>query len=125
MSQGLSVASADAALTAAIANWVAAQLHTADPGSAGTTAVSTTTTREGLTWGSPSAGSVAITNTPVWPSWAGTNGEVETYISGWSSATAGAGSFGGSIQLSASVTMDTGDSLTLTAVSIALTPTAS
>lgn len=123
MGAGLSTTVANAALTAIVsADWAYAQLHTADPGTAGTTAVSSVTTREAITWGSPSSASVAASNSPAWTSWAGTNGETDTYISGWSASTSG--TFGGSMQLSASVTMDTGDSLTLTSISITI-PTAS
>lgn len=126
MAAGLSTAVANAALTTITGtdmNYV--QLHTADPGTAGTTAVSNVTTREAVTWGSPSGGVISETGTaPAWASWSGTNGEVETYISFWSIVTAGSGTFGCSMALSASVTMDTGDSLTLTTISITI-PTAS
>jgi hypothetical protein len=123
VSAGLSTAVANAALSNIIGtDWAYAQLHTASPGTAGTTAVSTVTTRQAITWGSPSSASVAASNSPAWTSWAGTNGETDTYISGWSASTSG--TFGGSMALSASVTMDTGDSLTLTSITITI-PTAS
>ena len=100
-----------------------AQLHTGDPGTAGTSNVSSVTTREATTWGSASGGVISVNGTaPEWTSWAGTNGEVVTYESEWSASTSG--TFGCSMQLSASVTMDTGDSLTLTSISITI-PTAS
>lgn len=123
MADGLSVAVADAALSTIIgtdANYV--QLHTGDPGTAGTSNVSSVTTREAVTWGSPSAGSVAASNEPAWTSWAGTNGETDTDISFWSASTSG--TFGMSMQLTSSVVMDTGDSLTLTSISVTI-PTAS
>jgi hypothetical protein len=94
------------------------QLHTGDPGSAGTANVSTVNTRQPVTWGSPSGGSVSASNQPGWGSWAGTNGEVDTDLSFWTASTSG--TFNMSIQLSSGVTMDTGDSLTLTAVSAAM-----
>jgi hypothetical protein len=123
MADGLSVAVADAAL-ATITGTDASdvQLHTGAPGAAGTSNVSSTTTRQSVTWGSPSAGSVAASNQPAWTNWAGTNGEADTDISFWSAPTGGA--FGMSMALSSPVTMDTGDSLTLTAISVSL-PTAS
>src|SRR5215469_8396932 len=101
MADGLSAAVANAALsniTGTDANDV--QLHTGAPGSAGTANVSSTTTREAVTWGSPSAGSIAASNQPAWPSWAGTNGEVVTDISFWSASTSG--TFGLSMQLASS-----------------------
>ena len=94
------------------------QLHTGDPGTAGTTDVSSVTTRQAVTWNSPSAGSVSASNQPAWTSWAGTNGEVDTDISFWTASTSG--TFDMSIQLSSSVTMDTGDSLTLTSITISI-----
>lgn len=123
MTAGLSTTVATAALVTIVAtNLAYAQLHTADPGSAGTTSVSSVTTREAVTWGTPASASVAASNEPAWGSWAGTNGEVDSYTSFWSAATSG--TFGASMGLSASVTMDTGDTLTLTAISIGI-PTAS
>lgn len=124
MADGLSTAVADAALgtiTGTDAAYV--QLHTGDPGPAGTSNVSSVTTREATGgWTSPSAGSTAAVDEPEWANWAGSNGEGVTDISFWSLSSGG--TFGFSMQLGSSVTMDTGDSLTLTAISITL-PTAS
>ena len=123
MADGLSTAVADAALSTIIGTDAAyVQLHTGPPGAAGTANVSSTTTREAVTWGTPAAGSVAASGTPEWTAWAGTNGEIDTDLSFWSAATAG--TFGLSMPLSASVTMDTGDSLTLTSLTVSI-PTAS
>jgi hypothetical protein len=123
MADGLSTTVANAALSTIIgtdANDL--QLHTGAPGSAGTSNVSSVTTREAVTWGSPASGVVSASNSPAWTSWAGTNGEVVTDISAWSASTSG--TFGFSCQLSSSVTMNTGDSLTLTSLSVTI-PTAS
>ena len=123
MADGLSTAVANAALgtiTGTDAAFV--QLHTGAPGSAGTSNVSNNTTREAVTWGSASGGVIAASNEPAWTSWAATNGEVDTDISFWSLSSSG--TFGLSMQLNSSVTMDTGDSLTLTSISITI-PTAS
>jgi hypothetical protein len=124
MADGLSTAVADAALTTITgtdAAWV--QIHTGAPGSAGTSNVSSVTTRPAVTWASPSAGSVSSNGTaPAWTNWAGTNGEVVTDISLWSASSSG--TFGFSMALSSSVTMDTGDSLTLTSITVSI-PTAS
>lgn len=127
MTDGLSVAVANAALTNIVGTgWAFVGLFTGPPGVLGTSNVSTVTTRLSATWGSPSntsnVSSVAITNEPEWTSWAGSNGEVVTDTGWFSLATSG--TFGGSIPLSASVTMDTGDSLTLLSASISL-PSAS
>ena len=108
------------AFTAPSATYV--QLHTGGPGSAGTSNVSSVTTREAVTWGSASAGSVSESNTPTWSSWGGTNGEVVTDISVWDASSSG--NFLFSAQLSSSVTMDTGDTLELTTLTVAFTPIA-
>lgn len=123
MADGLSVAVADAALSAIVGTDASdVQLHTGAPGAAGTANVSSVTTRQPVTWGAPSAGSVAASNEPAWTNWAGTNGEADTDLSFWSAPTGG--TFGFSMQLGSSVTMDTGDSLTLTSITITI-PTAS
>lgn len=123
MADGLSTAVADAALgtiTGTDANYV--QLHTGAPGSNGTSNVSSVTTRESVTWGSASAGSISASNEPEWTNWAGTSPEIDTDISFWSASSSG--TFGLSMQLASSVTMQTGDSLTLTSITISI-PTAS
>ena len=124
MTDGLSATTADAGLgTITGTDMAYVQLHTGAPGPAGTSNVSSVTTREATTgWGSPSGGVISISGTPTWSSWGGSNGEVVTDISLWSASSAG--TFGGSMPLNSSVTMDTGDSLTLTSISITI-PTAS
>lgn len=124
MADGLSTTVANAALNNIVGtNANNVQLHTGAPGSAGTSNVSSVTTRPAVTWASASAGSVAANGTlPSWTNWAGTNGEVDTDISFWSASSSG--TFGLSMQLNASVTMNTGDSLSLTSITITL-PTAS
>lgn len=95
------------------------QLHTGAPGAAGTSNVSSVTTRPAITWASASAGVLASTGTaPLWASWAGTNGEVVSDISYWNAGSGG--TFQGSVQLSVSATMATGDSLTLSAASVTI-----
>jgi len=106
--------------TAPSALWV--QLHTGSPGANGTTAVSSTTTREQVTLGTPASGSVSESNTPTWPAWAGTNGEVVSDISVWDASTSGAFLF--SAQLSSSKTVNTGDTLELTTLSVSVAPIA-
>lgn len=122
MADGLSVTNADADLATVIANAMFVQLHTGDPGAAGTANVSSVATREAVTWGTPSAAAVAAANQPEWTSWAGTNGESVTDISFWSASTAGTFEF--SITLTTPAPMNTGDSLTLTSLQVSF-PTAS
>lgn len=99
------------------------QLHTADPGAAGTTAVSSVTTRPSATWAAASAGSKAITTTlPSWTAWAGTSPETVTHVTDWSASSAGTFYF--SAALTASKTVQTGDTLTLNSLSVSLAPLA-
>lgn len=95
------------------------QLHTANPGTAGTTSISSTTTRVAATFGASTTGTQSMTNTPTWSSWAGTNGEVLTHISVWDNTTAG--NFLWSAALSASKTINTGDTFTLNSSSVTFT----
>lgn len=106
------------------------QLHTSagEPGSAGTSNVSTAGSRQAITFGASAAVSTtrAITssNAPQWTNWAGTNGEVIRYVSFWSASSAG--TFYWSAQLTVDKTIGTGDTVTLTsgATTLSLTPIA-
>lgn len=103
-------------------SWI--QLHTADPGAAGTTAVSAgSTTRYQVTWASASGGSKA--SNAVTGTW--TNGgtsETITHISMWSASTAG--TFKRSIAVTTSKTWASGDTITIASGSlvVAFTPLA-
>lgn len=100
----------------------AVKLHTGDPGAAGTTNASGTTTRPALTWSAASAGSKAITATlPSWTAWA-SGAETITHMSVWDSTTAG--NFLYSFALTTSKSMTNGDTLNLTSHSISFTPIA-
>lgn len=118
MTASVTAAVADAWLTTLVGEAVYVQLHTGDPGAAGTSNVSSVTTREEITWGSPSGGSVSASGTIEWTDWAGTNGEVESYISLWSASSGG--TFYDSIQLSGTVTMTTGANLEITLLSLTI-----
>lgn len=120
MADGLSTANADLALNAAVGtNAGYVQLHTGAPGSAGTSNVSSVTTREAQAWGSASSGTVSASDTPTWSSWAGTSPETDTDISMWSASTSG--TFGFSTAFSSSVTMTTGNTLEITSQSVSIT----
>ncbi|GAA0738772.1 hypothetical protein Drose_04190 [Dactylosporangium roseum] len=109
------------ASTAPAGNFI--KLHVGDPGSTGTANPSSVTARPAATFAASSSGSCSLTGTlPSWPSWAGTNGEVVTHISVWDASTAG--TFLYSAALTASKTVNTGDSLTLNTLTFGLTPLA-
>lgn len=107
------------AFTAPAAAYV--KLHTADPGSAGATAASANTTRVAITWSAASAGSKAMSNTPSWAAWA-SGTETISHISVWDASSAG--NFLYSVALTASKTVNNGDTLNLTSHQFSLTPLA-
>jgi hypothetical protein len=99
------------------------QLHTGEPGAAGTSNVSSVTTRPAITWAAASAGAKAIAATfPAWSNWAGTNGEIVTNISVWDASSAG--NFLFSVLLTLAKTINTGDTATLSSMSMTFTPIA-
>lgn len=99
-----------------------AQLHTGDPGSAGTSNVSSTTARQLMGFGAASAGAISLTTQPSWTSWAGSNGEVVTDAACFSASSSGTFYF--STQLTASKTVNTGDTITITTWTFSLAPLA-
>lgn len=100
-----------------------AKLHTGDPGAAATANVSSVTTRPAMTFNAASGGSCALAATfPTWASWAGTSPETITHFSVWDASTAG--TFLYSLVLTASKTVQTGDTLTWSSGSVSLAPLA-
>ena len=99
-----------------------AKLHTADPGATGATAAAAgDTTRKTVTWGAAAAGAKAMSS--MSGSW--TNGgtsETLTHISAWDNAAAG--NFLFSAPLSASQAWASGNTFSLTALTISLAPIA-
>jgi hypothetical protein len=105
------------------------ELHTGDPGSAGTTDLSIGDTgRVAGTFAAASAGSIALTGTP--PSFTNTSSagspageETITDVAAWSAATGGTFLFSG--QAATSKTWTEGDTIQITSLTVALTPIAS
>lgn len=90
------------------------KLHTADPGSAGTTAASAETLRKALSYGAPSTVSTnrSMTATAVsWTSWSA-GSETISHVSTWDALTSG--NFISSGALAASKAVANGDTLTVT-----------
>ncbi len=102
-----------------VAGSIYVQLHTANPGAAGTTSVSSVTTRPSITFTTATTGVLNSSSSPSWTSWAGTNGEVVTHISIWDASSAG--NFLWSAALSSSKTINTGDTFTLSSCSLTIT----
>ena len=94
-------------------------IHTADPGASGTTAASSNTTKQSLTFSAASAGSMSLTSSPT--AWSMTATETITHISLWDSAGT---TFLWSVALTTSKSVVSGDSLQLTSLTLALTPIA-
>jgi hypothetical protein len=100
-----------------------AQLHTGDPGAAGTANISVgSTTRNTFTFAASASGSaLALSGSPA----AWTNGgtsETLTHLSVWTASTAGTLLF--SVALTASKAWASADSFTLTSLGTSLTPQA-
>lgn len=98
------------------------QIHTGDPGASGTSAVSVgSTTRQTLSFAAPSAGTSGTAT--IGASW--TNGgtsETLNDVSVWSASTSGTFYFSGA--LTSPQPWASGNTFTLTALSVALTPIA-
>jgi hypothetical protein len=96
------------------------KLHTADPGATAATAASAVTTRYACTFSAASAGSMALTS--MGGTWSMTATETITHISLWDASTAG--NFLWSVALTASKSVVSGDTLSLTSLTLAFTPIA-
>lgn len=111
------------ASTAPAANYV--RPHIGDPGAAGTSnvpAAEHSTPRAQATFSAAAAGACALSNTPTWTSWSGTTGSNISNISVWDAAAAG--TFLYSAALTVAKVVSTGDTLTLTSLSVSLAPLA-
>jgi hypothetical protein len=99
------------------------QLHTANPGAAGTTAISVgSTTRLAATLNASSGGSALALSSSVGPWTNGGTTETITDISVWTASSAG--TFLWSVALTVSQPWISGNSFTLNSLSVALTPQA-
>lgn len=97
------------------------QLHTGDPGASGTANVVSGPARMSCTWSAASNGSKSISATLTWSSWSAGSVTV-SHISLWDASTSG--NFLWSGALSASKAVANGDTLNITALTIAVTPLA-
>lgn len=99
-----------------------AQLHTGDPGSAGTSNASAETTRKLWDFADASAGSKSAQGTmPSWATWSA-GSETITHISVWSASSGG--TFKYSYALTASKSVTNGDTLSVTSHTVSITPIA-
>lgn len=96
------------------------KLHTADPGATGATAASAVTTRYACTFSAASAGSMALSS--MGGTWSMTATETISHISLWDASTAG--NFLWSVALTASKSVVSGDTLSLSSLTLAFSPIA-
>lgn len=97
------------------------QLHTGDPGAAGTANVSSVTTRPAAAYSAAASGSKGLSAAASWTNWAGA-AETLTHISFWTAASAG--TFKTSMQLTTPKPMTTGDTFNLNTATMAFSPLA-
>lgn len=104
-----------------VAAGIYTQLHTSagNPGATCGSNISSTTTRQAITFTASTVSVLNSSSSPSWSSWAGTNGEVLRYVSFHDAATVGNGLWWA--QLSADKTINTGDTFTLTSASLTIT----
>ena len=95
MATGMSQAKINNALDTEVSGTVYVQLHTADPGSAGTTAVATNNTRQAVTFAAAASGSKASNADVSWTSVPAT--ETYTDFSLWTLASGGTFLYSGTI----------------------------
>lgn len=95
-------------------------LHKGDPGAVGTANASVNTTRLSLVLEVANNGTISLTGAQ--PVWSMTTTETISHISVWDAASSG--NFLWSAQLSASRTVNNGDTFTLTACGLTLSPIA-
>lgn len=96
------------------------KLHTGDPLSAGTSAASAVTTRYACTFSAASAGSMSLSS--MGGTWSMTTAETISHISLWDASTAG--NFLWSVALTASKSVVSGDTLSLSSLTLAFSPIA-
>ena len=122
MTTGLIAANANTLLDSMSGFWV--ELHTADPGAAGTTATCTGavgSVRKQSTMNAASAGSKSQSAGGSWAVWDGGSVTI-THITVWSLITAGVALFTGALTAGKAIT--NGDTFNLTSLSVAFTPIA-
>jgi hypothetical protein len=99
-----------------------AQLHTGDPGAAGTSNVSAETTRKLWDFASAASGSKSAQGTlPSWAAWTA-GPETITHVSVWSASSGGTFKYSYALTSSKSVAND--DTLNLTSHTVSITPIA-
>lgn len=105
MATGLITAAANTLLGSLAGSYTWVQLHTADPGAAGTTAVAANTTRKQATWASASGGALTTSAPLEWTNVP--NAEDYTHFSVWTASSAGSCGFTGAITANAVAVGDT------------------
>ena len=97
------------------------QLHTDDPGAAGTANVSAETTRKLTTWDAADSEEMTMAAILQWTAWS-VGAETISHISLWDAATAGNFLWSGALGIAKTVSND--DALNLTSLTVGVTPLA-
>jgi hypothetical protein len=102
-----------------VAGAIGVVLHTGIPGATGASFVSSQSEKHAITFLSSTLSVLTQTGTPQWTNWTGTNGEVVSHVSIWDTSGTG-GNCLWTAQLSASKTINTGDTFTLSSSSLTI-----
>lgn len=105
MAEGWGATAANSALDTLLSTYSWIKLHTAAPGSAGTSNAATETTRKQATWTSAAGGAAANSNTISWASVAGS--EDYTHFTAWTASSGGTFGFSGTVTANAVTAGDT------------------
>lgn len=105
MATGIAVAGANTALDAIRTDTPFIQLHTGDPGAAGTSNVATETTRKAVTFSAAGSGTMTNSAQIQWTNIAGS--QDATFFTIWNASSAGTFKFSGTITANAYVAGDT------------------
>ena len=119
MAVGFAAAEANATLDARAVDWDFVQLHTGDPGSAGTANVAGNSTRKAITWASAAGGSIANDANIDWSDAEVTTAEDYTHVSLWTLATGG--TFKASGTVTANAVAASGDAFRLATGAVVVT----
>lgn len=105
MAEGFGAEGGDTALDALVAAYPWVKLHTAAPGSAGTSNAATETTRKQASWNASVNGTVTNSGTLTWTNISGS--QDATHFSAWTASSNGVFGFSGTITANAYTAGDT------------------
>lgn len=102
-----------------VAGAIGVVLHTGIPGATGASYISSQSEKHAIIFLSSTQSVLTQSGTPSWTNWTGTNGEIVSHVSIWDTSGTG-GNMLWAAQLSASKTINTGDTFTLSSSSLTI-----